>query len=90
MRSVVVALDVAADPGSGVVECLVLVQPHLPFFEFPEPGFDEGLALGVAVAAAAVPDPELGELCPEAASGEGGAVVASECQLARLDRAPSR
>ena len=51
----VVAVDVAADPGSGVVEVLVLVQPHLPFFEFPEPGFDEGLALGVAIAASAVP-----------------------------------
>jgi len=33
---VVVAVDVAADPGSGVVEGLVFVQPHLPFFEFPD------------------------------------------------------
>ena len=58
MRPVVVAVDVAADPASGVVEGLVLVQPHLPFFEFPEPALDEGLALGVAVAAAAVADAE--------------------------------
>jgi len=67
----VVAVDVAADPASGVVEGLVLVQPHLPLFEFPEPALDEGLRLGVAVAAAAAPDPELGELCAEAAGGEG-------------------
>src|SRR5439155_17208091 len=42
------------------------VQPHLPFFEFPEPALDEGLALGVAVAAAAVLDPELAEPGAEA------------------------
>ena len=57
----VVAIDVAADSASCVVEGLVLVQPHLPLFEFPEPAFDEGLRLGVAVATAAVPDPELDE-----------------------------
>ena len=61
MRPVVVAVDVAADPASGVVEGLVFVQPDLPFFEFPEPALDEGLGFGVAVAAAAVADPELGE-----------------------------
>ena len=76
MRSVVVALDVAADPAAGVVEGFVLVQPDLPFFEFPEPALDEGLALGVAVAAAAVADAELGEQGAEAAGGEGRAVVA--------------
>ena len=36
--------------------------------------------LGVAVAAAAVADPELGEPRPEAAGGEGGAVVASRAR----------
>src|SRR5712691_2972590 len=81
----VVAVDVAADPASGVVEGLVLVQPHLPFFEFPEPALDEGLALGVAVAAAAVVDAELGEPAAEAARGEGRAVVRAERQLARFD-----
>jgi hypothetical protein len=67
VRAVVVALDVGADPLSGVVEGLVLVQPHLPFFQLPEPALDEGPALGVAVAAAAMADAELGELGTEAA-----------------------
>ena len=71
MRTVVVAVDVAADPLSCVVEGLVLVQPHLPFFEFSEPALDEGLRFGVALTAAAVADAKLPELCPEAASGEG-------------------
>jgi hypothetical protein len=48
---------------------------HLSLFEFPEPGLDEGLAFGVAVAAAAVLDPERCEPGAEAAGGEGGAVV---------------
>src|SRR5712691_8566827 len=85
MRPVVVAVDVGADPASGVVEGLVLVQPHLPFLEFPEPALDEGLALGVAGAAASVPDPKLAEPRSEAAGGEGGAVVAPEGELARFD-----
>src|SRR5439155_24930481 len=85
VRPVVVAVDVAADAAAGV-EGLVLVQRDLPFLEFPEPGLDEGLALGVAVAAASVADAELAEPCAEAASGEGRAVVAPEHELARLDR----
>ena len=40
---------------------------------------------GVAVAAAAVADPELAEPAAEAAGGEGRAVVAAEGELARLD-----
>jgi hypothetical protein len=31
VRSVVVAVDVAADPAAGVVDRLVLVRPHLRF-----------------------------------------------------------
>src|SRR6266700_3392322 len=81
----VVAVDVAADAAACVVERLVVVQPHLPFFEFPEPAFDEGLRLGIAVAAAAMRDPELDRARLEAAGGEGRAVVGAECQLARLD-----
>ena len=81
----VVAVDVSADPVSRVVEGLVLVQPHLPFFEFPEPALDEGLRLGVAVAASAVADSEFGEAGAEAAGGEGRAVVGAERQLAGLD-----
>jgi hypothetical protein len=65
VRPVVVAVDVAADPTSGVVERLVLVQPHLPLFEFPEPALDEGLRLGVAVATAAMLDPKLTESSAE-------------------------
>src|SRR5262249_40020379 len=56
------------------------------FFEFPEPALDEGLRLGVAVAAASVTDAELVELRLEATSGEGGAVVRAERKLALLDR----
>src|SRR5262249_5670956 len=85
-----VGVAVAADAGSCVVERLVLVRPQLPLFGFPEPVLDEGLALGVAVAAAAVADPELGELLLEAAGGEGGAVVAAGRRLARLDRVHER
>src|SRR6266536_2942842 len=85
MRPVAVAVGVAADPASGVVERLVFVQPDLPFFEFPEPALDEGLRFGVAVAAAAVLDAELAEAGAEAAGGEGGAVVAAEHELARFD-----
>src|SRR5439155_4354462 len=81
--------DVAADPAAGVVEGLVFVQLHLPFFEFPEPALDEGLALGVAVAAAAVADAELGEAGAEAAGGKRRAVVRAERQLACLDRVHS-
>ena len=74
MRPLVVVVDVAADAASGVVEGLVLVQPYLPFFQFPEPALDEGLRLGVAVAASAVADSELGEAGAEAAGSEGGAL----------------
>ena len=43
------------------------------------------MRFGVAVAAAAVPDPELGEPGAEAAGGEGRAVVGAEHELAGLD-----
>ncbi len=75
MRAVVVGVDVAADPASGLVEGFVFVRPHLPLFEFPEPAFDERLGFGVAVAASAVLDSELGQAGAEAAGGEGRAVV---------------
>src|SRR5262249_55557507 len=48
-------------------------------------GLDEGLALGVAVAATAMLDPEISEPGAEAAGGEGAAVVAAEAELAGLD-----
>ena len=52
-----------------------------------EPALDEGLRLGVAVAAAPVADGEVGS---EAAGGEGRAVVRAERQLARLDAVHGR
>lgn len=54
-------------------------------FQLPEPGLDEGLVLGVAVAAAPVCDAELGELGFEAAAGEGRAVVGAEGERASGD-----
>src|SRR5687768_7831453 len=52
---------------------------------FCEPGLDERLALGVAVAAATVRDLVLGETGSERARRERGAVVGAERQLARTD-----
>lgn len=80
-----VALDVAADALAGVVEGFVFVQPDLSLFEFPEPAFDEGLGFGVAVAAAAMRDPEPGQALLEASGGEGGAVVRAERELTGFD-----
>ena len=85
MGAVVVARDVACDTTAGPVEGFVVVQPHLAFFQFPEPAFDEGLGFGVAVAAASVADTLLGQARLEAAGGEGRAVVRAERQLALLD-----
>ena len=81
--SVVVAVDVGADRGAGLLERLELFAPDAALLELGEPGLDEGLALGVAVAAAAVRDPVLGEAGAERAAGVGAAVVGPERQLAR-------
>ena len=81
----VVAVDVGADDGSGLVERLELLAPDAALLELGEPGLDEGLALGVAVAAATVDDPVLGQAGAEGAGGQGGAVVGAERQLARPD-----
>ena len=81
----VVAVDVGADRGAGLVEGLELLAPDAAQLELGEPGLDEGLALGVAVAAAAVGDAVLGEAGAERAAGERGAVVAAERQRARGD-----
>ena len=59
----------------GLVEGLELFAPDAALLEFGEPGLDEGLALGVAVAAAAVGDPVLGQPGAEGARGQRGAVV---------------
>jgi hypothetical protein len=65
--SVVVAVDVGADRGAGLVERLELLAPDAALLELGEPAFDEGLALGVAVAAATVRDAELAEAGAERA-----------------------
>jgi hypothetical protein len=72
---VVVAVDVGADDGAGFVEGLELLVPDAALLELAEPGLDECLALGIAVAAAPVDDPVLGQPGAERAAGERGAVV---------------
>jgi len=56
-----------------------------PLLQLSEPAFDEGLRLGVAVAAAPVRDSTFGEPGAEAAAGEGRAIVGAERQRSRLD-----
>src|SRR5215207_4951260 len=74
----------------GLVEGLELVQPDAALLELSEPGLDEGLALGVAVTAAAVRDPEPGENELERPGGERGSVVGAQRQHARRDRSLGR
>jgi hypothetical protein len=62
VRAVVVVVDVGGDGVAWVVEGLEFAAPDEPVLEASEPGFDEGLALGVAVAAAPVRDPTGGEV----------------------------
>jgi hypothetical protein len=72
---VVVVGDVGGDHLAGVVEGLELVSPDAALLERAEPGLDERLAFGVAVAAAAVRDPRAGQDGLEGAGGERRAVV---------------
>jgi hypothetical protein len=73
VRAVVVALDVGGDFFSGLVEGRELGALDESLLQLPEPALDEGLALGIAVAAAAVGDAELGEALTEAAACDRGA-----------------
>jgi hypothetical protein len=50
VRSVVVTIDVGADHLPCLLEGLELVQPDAALLQLREPGFDERLTLGVAVA----------------------------------------
>jgi hypothetical protein len=59
-RVVVLVLDVGGDHFPGLVDGFELVAPDAAFLEVAEPGLDECLALGVALAAAAVSDPSPG------------------------------
>src|SRR5215210_2858968 len=70
-----------------LVEGLELLAPDAALLELAEPGLDEGLALGVAVAAAAMRDGVLGKPGAERPRGQSGAVVGAERQLARPDLA---
>src|SRR3954464_10854487 len=67
---VVVAVDVGADHGAGLVEGLELFAPHAALLELRKPRLDEGLELGVAVAAATVHDAALREAGAERAAGK--------------------
>ena len=83
----VVGLDVGADLLAGLVERLELLAPDAALLELAEPGLDEGLALGVAVAAAAMRDAQAREDELERAGGERRAVVGAQRQRAGRDRA---
>src|SRR3954449_5059555 len=82
VRPVVVVDLLGADHLPGLLEGLELVAPDAAFLELAEPALDEGLALGVAVAAAAMRDPEARQDPLERTGGEGRAVVGSERQAA--------
>src|SRR3954468_21822296 len=77
---VVVAVDVGRDGGAGLIEGFELLAPDEALLELGEPRLDERLALGVAVAAAAVRDAVLGEAGAERAAGERGAIVGAQSQ----------
>jgi hypothetical protein len=85
--SVVVVLDVLADLGPCVLDGLPLGAPGAALLELSEPGLDERLGLGVAVAAAAVGDTTGGQVTAEVAAGELAAVVRPEGQSTRPDTA---
>src|SRR3954449_5113552 len=82
VRPVVVVDLLGADHLPGLVERLEFVAPDAAFLELAEPALDEGLALGVAVAAAAMCDSEAGQDGLEGAGGERRAVVAAKRQAA--------
>jgi hypothetical protein len=85
--AVVVGLDVVGDLLSRLLERLELGAPDEPLLQLPEPRLDEGLALGVAVAAATMGDAVRGEPGAEAAAGERGTIVRAERQRAWFDSA---
>jgi hypothetical protein len=78
--SVVVAVDVGAARGAGLVEGLEFLAPHAALLELCEPGLHERLAFGIAVATAAMADGALDQARPECAACERGPVVGPERQ----------
>jgi hypothetical protein len=87
MRAVVVVVDVAGELAAGLVERVELGPPDEPFLELAEPALDERLALGIAVAAAAMRDAATRQRESEGAGGERGAVINAERQRPRCDPA---
>src|SRR5829696_6256933 len=83
----VVVRDVGADRLPGLLERLELLAPDAAFLELAEPGLDERLALGIAVAAAPMRDPEAAQDGLEGARGETRAVVGPERQRPGHDSA---
>src|SRR5215203_6500921 len=83
----VVVRDVVADRLPSLVERLELLAPDAAFLELAEPGLDERLALGIAVAAAAMRDPQVRQGGLERACGERRAIVGAERQRAGRDGA---
>ena len=74
MGPVVVGLDVSVDLLSGLVDGLPLGSPRASFLELTEPGLDERLGLGVAVAATPMGDPTSRQVLAEVPRGELTAV----------------
>lgn len=75
----VVAVDVVADLLSGPVEGFPLGSPCASLLELPEPGLDERLGLGIAVAATPMGHPTRREVLAEVPGGELG-VVEAQCE----------
>jgi hypothetical protein len=82
VRPLVVVDHVGADHLPGFVEGLELVTPGAALLELAEPGLDERLALGIAVAAATVRDPERGQDGLECAGRERRALSVPSVSMA--------
>jgi hypothetical protein len=85
--SAVILVDVRGDLGSRLVEGFPFGTPGAALLELAEPGLDERLGLGIAVAAAPVRNATRGHVLAEVLRGELGAVVAAEGELAGTDPA---
>ena len=74
MGAVVIAVDVGGDLGSGLFDGLPLGPPGAALLELPEPGLDECLGFGVAVAATPMGHTTGREVPAEVPRGELAAV----------------
>src|SRR5208282_3417499 len=81
MRTVVIVLlDPAGDAQLGLVESLVLVEPHLLFFQAAMKPLDIAVALGVVVSGAPVRDAQLVQGFNISCGRKLGAVVGRQSQ----------